>query len=114
MNGQFLKGLVAKYGDPKIGPVKAMRAKRHDYLAMVLDYSTPKRVDMTTYVKIMVDNSLIQWRACPWNAHFFAADPKSPPLSKERAEQLRTFVGNALFVCRRALQDIQPSQGADC
>ena len=36
---KFIEWIEYKYGDPKIGNVKAVRGKRHDYLAMILDYS---------------------------------------------------------------------------
>ena len=53
VNDTCIQWLEKKYGDPKIGKVKAHRGKRHDYLGMTLDYSTPGevKVDMTDYVK---------------------------------------------------------------
>ena len=53
MNNDLLKWLSEKYASDGIGEVKAVHGHRHDYLAMVLDYSLPGvlRVDMTSYVK---------------------------------------------------------------
>ena len=46
-----------KYGDEEIGKVKATRGKKHDYLAMTLDYSEKGKVkvDMRNYVKSMIE-----------------------------------------------------------
>jgi hypothetical protein len=48
-----LKWLNAKYASDGIGEVKAVRGHRHDYLAMVLDFSEPEvlKLEMTDYVK---------------------------------------------------------------
>ena len=49
--------LQQKYGDPKINKVKATRGNKHDYLAMILDYSVKGKVkiDMTKYVQQMLE-----------------------------------------------------------
>jgi hypothetical protein len=60
------------YGDPKVNVVKVTRGKWHDYLGMMLDYSTPGQVkiDMSDYIKAMVDEfpeELPGKTQCPWN-----------------------------------------------
>ena len=112
-NDKFLQWLEMKYGDAEIGKVKAVRGKRHDYLAMILDYSFPGvvKVDMTNYVKQMVEDfpEQVQNSTYPWNENLFKVDSQSARLSSERAEQFHTFVAKGLFVCKRARQDIQPA-----
>ena len=45
------------YGRDKTGHVKVVRGPKHDYLAMILDYSVPGKLilDMKYYVKAMLD-----------------------------------------------------------
>lgn len=115
INTKFLKWLEEKYGDTKLGQVKAVRGKRHDYLGMVLDYGDPGQVkiDMTEYVKSMIndfpeeiDNKKVN---CPWNENLFKVDPKSPRLNKIKSEQFHTFVAKGLFASKRGRPDIQPA-----
>ena len=113
VNDEFHSWLEKKYGDPNIGQVKAVRGKRHDYLAMVLDYSTKGKVkvDMTRYVRQMIEEfpEPIKPQSCPWNENLFKADSSSPQLSKDKCEKFHTFVAKALFLRKRARQDIQPA-----
>ena len=44
VNDKFHNWLEMKYGDDEIGKVKSTRGKRHDYLGMTLDYTTPGKV----------------------------------------------------------------------
>jgi hypothetical protein len=98
VNDQFHKWLEQKYGDPKIGQVKAVRGKQHDYLAMVLDYGSPGKVkvNMTKYVKEMIEDfpEELEKTSYPWNANLFKVDSQSPKLTKEKAEQFHTFVSS--------------------
>ena len=62
--------------------IKAVRGKHLDYLAMTLDYNAPGvlRVDMTDYVKRMIDNfpeTLQGTMRCSWNETLFKFDEKS-------------------------------------
>jgi hypothetical protein len=113
VNDDFLKWLEMTYGDPKIGQVKAIRGKRHDYLAMNLDYNIPGvvKIDMVDYVKGMIEDfpEEVQRTSSPWNSNLFKVDTKSPKLAKEQAEQFHTFVAKGLFLCKRARSDIQPA-----
>lgn len=112
VNDQFHKWLEHMNSDPKIGQVKAVRGKRHDYLGMVLDYEEPGKVkvDMTTYVKAIVEDfpEPVQRFSHPWTGNLFNVDPKSPKLSKDKAEYFHTFTAKGLFVSKQARQDIQP------
>jgi hypothetical protein len=115
VNDTCIKWLEKKYGDPKIGKVKAHRGKRHDYLGMTLDYSTPGevKVDMTDYVKGMINEfpeDLKKTSAVtPSNENLFKVNPKSRKLSKDKAEEFHTAVAKGLFASTRARPDIQPT-----
>jgi Reverse transcriptase (RNA-dependent DNA polymerase) len=113
VNDEFLKWLNAKYGDPKVAPVKATRGQIHDYLAMKLDFTKRGKliVDMSDYVKSMVKE--FPEELCksnyPWNENLFKVDTNSPELAKDKRELFHTFVAKGLFVCKRARPDIQPA-----
>jgi hypothetical protein len=103
-----------KYASDEIGEVKAVRGHRHDYLAMVLDYSHPGllQVDMTSYVKGMVEDfptKLEGEGAVPWSGKLYTVDLKSKRLDDERERIFHTFVMKGMFLCKRGRQDIQPS-----
>jgi len=112
VNDEFLCWLNEMYG--KVGPVKATRGVRHDYLAMFMDYSKKGKVviDMVYYVEKMVDEFPGKLRSnvsVPWNDRLFKVDEESKKLDKERAATLYTFVMKAMFLCKRARPDIQPA-----
>ena len=52
VNNEFLSWLKRTYANNNIGKIKATRGKRHDYLAITLDYESPGvlKVNMTAYV----------------------------------------------------------------
>jgi hypothetical protein len=71
-----------KYVDYKIGEIKVVPEKKHDYLAMTLDFTTPGvlKLDMTLYVKKMLQDFPIQFNRnikCPWNKNLFKVDKTS-------------------------------------
>ena len=49
------------YKDTKIGNVKSVRGKVHEYLSMTLDYTKKRevKIDMQRYVKNIIDGFLI-------------------------------------------------------
>jgi hypothetical protein len=47
VNDEFHKWLDIKYGDDKLGKVRATRGKEHNYLGMTLDCSTPKKLKLS-------------------------------------------------------------------
>ncbi|KAL7564329.1 hypothetical protein ACA910_007181 [Epithemia clementina (nom. ined.)] len=111
VNNEFAIWFEHKYGDPKVGKVKAERGKRHNYLAMTLDYFIPGevKIDMTEYVKNMVDDfpeELEDRTSTPWNEQLFKVNEKSKALDKTRAEQFHTFVAKEIFFTKRARPDI--------
>lgn len=113
VNDTFLEWLKKKYADDNIGEVKVTRGQKHDYLAMILDYSIPGvlKVDMTAYVKSMVDEfpeKLDGKGKFPWTENLFKVDPDSKKLKPEKAKVFHTFVMKGMFLCKRGRQDIQP------
>jgi hypothetical protein len=97
VNDEFLEWLKKKYASDEIGEVKAVRGHRHDYLAMVLDYSRPGvlTVDMTKYVTSMVEDFPAKLEGVgrfPWTNKLFNVDPNSKKLDGERAGIFHTFV----------------------
>jgi hypothetical protein len=113
VNDEFLEWLKMMYAGDGIGEVKATRGHRHDYLAMVLDYSRPGvlQIDMTDYVKGMIEDfpaKLEGEGSVPWTGNMFSVDAKSKLLDVERAKIFHTFVMKGMFLCKRGRQDIQP------
>jgi hypothetical protein len=53
VNDNFLKWLEKKYGIKELGSDKTTRGKKHQYLRMMFNYTTPKtlKLDMKEYVK---------------------------------------------------------------
>jgi hypothetical protein len=114
VNDQFLEWLEKTYASDDIGHVKAVRGKRHDYLAMILDFSIPGilQVDMTPYVESMIEDFPEEIKGTtkmPWNQNLFKVDPTSKPLDLERAKLFHTFTMKGMFLCKRGRQDIQPA-----
>ena len=92
INDKFLKWLKRTYASDNIGKIKAVRGKKHDYLAMSLDYETPGvlKVDMTAYVKRMIDKfpKTLQGKTrCPWNETLFKVDKKSNKLNEDKRKK---------------------------
>jgi hypothetical protein len=105
VNDKFLEWLQMMYASDDIGEVKAVRGKRHDYLAMVLDFTIPGvlQIDMTDYVKSMVNEfpeKLTGNTSGPWNEKLFKVDPTSKKLDTKRAKTFHTFVMKGMFLCK--------------
>jgi hypothetical protein len=111
VNERFLVWLEKTYGEDGIGTVKVTRGPMHDYLGMMLDYSTTGvvTVDMVNYVTQMcLDFPYdIEEFNCPWTDKLFKVDVKSKPLEEERSKIFHTFVMKEMFASKRARQDVQ-------
>ena len=113
VNDDFLKWLKLTYASDNIGELKATRGKRHDYLAMTLDFTTPGilKLDMTEYVAKMLEdfpNALSGRTSCPWSENLFQVQEESPDLPEDQAATFHTFVMKGMFLCKRARQDLLP------
>ena len=117
---QFEQWVDFMYGDPKIGKIKAVRGKVHEYLAMTLDYTKrgEVKIEMIQYVQNMLDTFPIKFKDgdavnTPAADNLFKVDG-SKPLEKNQAELLHTTVAKALFLCKRARPDVQPTVAFLC
>lgn len=115
VNDEFLDWLKKLYASDNIGEVKCVRGHRHDYLAMILDYSIPGvlQVDMTNYVKSMIKDfpfKITGMVKCPWTENLFKVEPttKENKLDMQKAKVFHTFVMKGMFLCKKGRQDIQP------
>jgi hypothetical protein len=56
VNDNFLAWLKTKYANDKIGEINAACGKKHNYLAMTLNFTTPGvlKINIMSYVKKML------------------------------------------------------------
>ena len=111
VNDSFIAWLQKEYG--KLGEVKSSRGKKHDYLGMVLDYTTDGqvRIDMSEYVEKMVTefpNDALQGPKVsnPASENLFKVDKRSPKLDRDKAEIFHSFVLKGLFLAKRGRPDV--------
>ena len=113
----FIEWVDNKYGDDKMGRVTAHCGKKHDYLAMILDYSEKGKVkiDMTEYVWKMITEYEEAYGVLPnkevknvASGNLFNVDKHSKELEGQKAEDFHTITAKGLFVSKRARPDIQP------
>ena len=91
--------------------ITVTRGKRHVYLGMTLDYSTPGevKVDMVDYVKEMIDEFPQELKgnvATVANEKLFDTT-RGQPLGPMKAEAFHATVAKALFLTMRARPDIR-------
>jgi hypothetical protein len=111
VNDDFYNWCESTYGSEETGHVTVTRGKKHDYLAMTLDYTEDGklRVDMRDYVKGMIEEfpaKLTGQTATPWTERLMKIDKTSKKLDAERAGTFHTFVMKAMFLCKRGRPDI--------
>jgi hypothetical protein len=104
VNDKFLAWLQEKYASDKIGEIKAMRGKKHNYLAMTLTFTTLRvlKVNMTLYVKKMLADFPIKFNGkskCPWSENLFKVDKASKKLSQDQVKIFHTFVMKGRALC---------------
>ena len=113
VNDKFHKWLDMKYGDDKLGRVRATRGKIHNYLGMTLDYSTSKKLklSMKDYIEKMIKEfpETLKESYCPWNENLFKLNEDAERLSKDKSEVFHKFVAKGLFASKRARPDILPA-----
>jgi hypothetical protein len=78
VNDNFHNWLNEKYGNERIGIVKAICGKLHKYLGMTLDYSENEvlQIDMQEYVEEMIKEDLDSFESLDCVALYI---PTSPP-----------------------------------
>ena len=113
VNEDFYKWCEQKYGEDGIGKVSVSRGKRHDYLAMILDYTEKNKLklDMKYYIEDMIKEFPYELKSrtkTPWNDKLFKVNDKTKKLDDDRKSIFHTFVMKAMFLCKRARPDIEP------
>jgi hypothetical protein len=88
-----------------IARAKAVQGKKHDYLAMTLDFTTPEvlKINMKSCIKKMLEDfpeNLDGKNKCQM--------PTSIKLQKDKMKIFHTFVGKGIFLCKQARQDMLP------
>ena len=108
VNDRFQEWLQKEYGQER--QVTGTRGKKHVYLGMLLDFSTPGevKVDMTEYVQDMIDEFPQELKgnvASPANDNLFKVG-ESKKLDPVRSDVFHTFTAKSLFLTKRARPDI--------
>jgi len=107
----FIKDMEAEFG--KEAPLNKSEGKIHDYLGMILDYSTPGelKINMIDYIKTVlhdVPEELIAKRATtPASTHLFTVNEENPDLPDDKAEIFVHAVMQLLYLSQRARPDIR-------
>ena len=96
------------------------RGKIHDYLGMEIDFSKKGKVKigMTEYVESMLDvfpeKITSTDTALTPASHGLFNEGQGKKLNEERADAYHTMIAKALFLCKRARPDIQPTIAVFC
>jgi hypothetical protein len=96
------------------------QGKKHDYLGMALDFSEKGKVKigMTKYVEGMLEDFLVKLKSTdtavtPASDGLFNKG-QGKKLNEEHADAYHRMVAKALFLCKRARPDIQPTIAVLC
>ena len=115
---KFIQWCRDKYEDPTITKLKPSRGKVHDYLGITLDFTKPGAVKiyMKDYIKKMLaefkyleEVEALKKVTTPAAEHLFMTNPNGIQLDERRKEEFHTTVAKALFLCKRARPDLQPT-----
>ena len=109
----FIQWVRDKYED--FTKVKPSRGKKHDYLAMLLDYSTPGvvKIDMSDYIrKILKEFQYLKevgttGAKTPAAEYLFKTNEECKKLKQDKKEEFHTTVAKMLFLCCRSRPDIK-------
>ena len=99
----FIEQLQERYG--KEAPLTITRGNKHEYLGMLLDYTTDGkvRIDMTKYINtILADLPDIFNREAntPAPNHLFTINKDAEKISEKEAVLFHHIVYQLLFLCR--------------
>jgi hypothetical protein len=115
---QFIQWATHKYEDAEITKLKPSRGKVHDYLGITLDFAEKGVVKlyMKDYVKAMIADFKYQDElkgvkkvSTPAAEHLYEINPNGIKLDAAKKEEFHTMVAKALFLCKRARPDLQPT-----
>ena len=95
--------------------MKPSQGKKHDYLAMLLDYSTPGvvKIDMSDYIrKILKEFQYLKEvgtteAKTPAAEYLFKTNEECKKLKQDKKEEFHTTVAKMLFQCCRSRSDIK-------
>ena len=109
VNDEFEEWLQKEFG--QIKKITGTRGKKHTYLGMTLDCSTPGevKVDMIDYVKDMINDFPVELDgkvATVSNENLFDTS-KGKPLGPAKHEAFHAVVAKALFLTMRSRPDIR-------
>jgi hypothetical protein len=116
VNDNFHIWCEKMYGSNKVGHVKVIHGKVHDYLAMILNFSIPgaMKLDMRYYIKQMIKDfgyDIKSIKTNPWTEKLFKVNKESKNVDEERRAIFHTFVMKVMFLCKRARPDTNPVIG---
>jgi hypothetical protein len=111
VNDEFYQWCEEMYGSEETGHVKCVRGKKHDYLAMILDFNDEGKlkIDMRYYVRDMLEKfpyEIEETNKNPWSDKLFKVDENAKALNEEKKAIFHTFVMKAMFLCKRGRPDI--------
>jgi len=118
VNDQFIEWARSKYEDVTITKMKPSRGKVHDYLGVIFDFSHDGKVkiQMKDYIRNMLNefkgkdevhaHKSVQTPAAD---HLFKVNDNGKQLTPEWKEEFHSTVAKALFLCKRARPDLQPT-----
>lgn len=115
---EFAGQLNDEFG--KETPITESYGKKHEYLGMTLDYSTPGEVKiiMSDYIKVILNDAPEDMRgqaATPASNCLFKVNTKNPiPLTGERKETFVHVVMQLLYISQRARPDIRTAVSFLC
>ena len=107
---QIIAMLDAEFG--KETPMNKSRGKVHDYLGMILDFSTPGEltVDMVDYIKSIIADMPkdMEGKAkTPAGCHLFKVNDNPVLLDKEKSVIFHRMVMQLLYLCQRGRPDVR-------
>ena len=108
----FIQWVKDNYEDPEIGMVKVTCGKVHNFLGMVLDFTSDGevKIDMQEYVDKMIESfpyDDVKTATTPAANHLFQVRDEVKVLEEERAVKFHNMVAKGLFLCKRSRLDIQ-------
>ena len=104
---KFIKWLEDKYGK-----MRTSRGKKHDYLGMDMDFSTPGyvKIGMVNYIQSTIKDfpeKITKTANTPASSHLFNVNEHDEKLCNKMAAVFHHVVARLLFACKRARPDIQ-------
>ena len=96
----------------KEAPLTVTHRKVHDYLGMTLDFSLPRKVQvsMFNYIDKMLEalpTDMDGTAATPAAQHLFEVNNNPEPLDEDTAQMFHHNTAKLLFLCKRARPDVQ-------